>query len=69
MCGGLMKKMVCLTASLGCAASIHGRGGVAVNMVCWFILGVVGWVLLAEQLLEEVCGVHCAMFCKNDSSN
>ncbi|XLS55735.1 hypothetical protein HN51_005490 [Arachis hypogaea] len=55
MCGVLPKKMICFTAFFECAASIHGRGSVAVNMVCCFILDK---FLVAGQLLEEICGVH-----------
>ncbi|XLT04216.1 hypothetical protein HN51_042965 [Arachis hypogaea] len=55
MCGVLPKKMICFTASFECAASIHGLGSVAVNMVCCFILD---GFLVAAQLLEVVCGVH-----------
>ncbi|XP_020973250.1 uncharacterized protein LOC110269751 [Arachis ipaensis] len=59
MCGVLPKKMICLTASFKCAASIHGLGSVVVNMVCCFILdGILEGFLVAGQLLEEVCGVH-----------
>ncbi|XLR62190.1 hypothetical protein S83_012862 [Arachis hypogaea] len=55
MCGVLPKKMICFTAFFECAASIHGRGSVAVNMVCCFILD---RFLVVGQLLEEICGVH-----------
>ncbi|QHN86908.1 uncharacterized protein DS421_16g550360 [Arachis hypogaea] len=41
--------MICFTASFECAASIHGLGSVAVNMVCCFILD---GFLVAAQLLE-----------------